>query len=318
MKSETEALACHFDELQARPFLAGVNGVRTSLAGGHKKTALTVLNDAGQPKLGLPDPTDKLAIPKNGAPSTIIIKPENPILTGILENEAYCLYLAKLIGIDVIDFHIIESSKENALAIARYDRTQKKDGSIRRLHQEDFAQTNNILPIQKYEIGGLVNGPDLKTLLLTSDHLLPTDELKLLDRVIFSILVANTDAHAKNYAMILSAEPRLAPLYDVSSVLLWDFVNQFYAQKIAGKKLKPVYITQNHWKQLAEQSNFNPYNVVIRVQHLVDEMVAKKGEACDLVAGQKGTSKKMVSHIAELVEAHALRIAGRLKKEAMW
>ncbi len=51
---------------------------------------------------------------------------------------------------------------------------------------------------------------------------------------------------------------------------------------------------------------------------MVDEMVAKKGEACDLVAGQKGTSKKMVSHIAELVEAHALRIAGRLKKEAMW
>ncbi len=121
MKSETEALACHFDELQARPFLAGVNGVRISLAGGHKKTALTVLNDAGQPKLGLPDSTDKLAIPKNGAPSTIIIKPENSILKGILENEAYCLYLAKLIGIDVVDFHIIASSKENALAIARYD-----------------------------------------------------------------------------------------------------------------------------------------------------------------------------------------------------
>jgi hypothetical protein len=41
--------------------------------------------------------------------------------------------------------------------------------------------------------------------------------------------------------------PRLAPLYDVSSVLSWPHVVQSYAQSIAGKKRAPDMIAGRHW-----------------------------------------------------------------------
>ena len=42
-ENEEDALIAHFKELGYRPFLAGRNGVRQSLAGGQKKSALAIL-----------------------------------------------------------------------------------------------------------------------------------------------------------------------------------------------------------------------------------------------------------------------------------
>ena len=82
-----EALSVHFDNLGMRPVLFGEDGVRLSLAGGQKKTALAVIGSDGLPKLRLPTAGDQLTIPKSEAPSTRIIKPDNPTLPGIVENE---------------------------------------------------------------------------------------------------------------------------------------------------------------------------------------------------------------------------------------
>ena len=314
LETDTEALSRHFDDLGQRPFLVGEDGVRLSLAGGQKKTALTVLNADGNPKLGLPEPTDRLAIPKTGAPSTIIIKPDNPTLPGIVENEAYCLTLAGLIGLRVVDCMVIEAGGRTALAVARYDRGLRRDGSVRRLHQEDFAQANSIYPGQKYE-QGTVPGLDLNRLLLTGNCLPPSEALKLIDQVIFNILVANTDAHAKNYSMILSGGAMMAPMYDVSSGLHWDHVNQYHAQKVAGRKRKPGDTARRHWDQIAEDAGLNARAVRLRVQELVDMMGAARVDATQGVTNQAGASAGMVQHVAELVERNALRIAGRLSDE---
>lgn len=312
--TDNAALDRHFDDLGKRPFLAGEDGVRLSLAGGQKKTALAVLGDDGRPKLGLPGPMDHLAIPKTGAPSTIIIKPDNPTLPGIVENEAYCLTLASQIGMSVADCMIIEAGDRTALAVARYDRVLRKDGSVRRLHQEDFAQANGIYPGQKYE-QGTVPGLGLNNLLKTGKHLPPIEALKLLDQVIYNLLVANTDAHAKNFSMILSGEPRMAPLYDVSSVLHWDHVNQYHAQKIAGRRRKPGDTAKRHWDRIADAAGLNARGVRLRVQEMVDAMVAARVKATQLVANQAGASIEMVEHVAELAEGNALRISGRLKDD---
>ena len=309
------ALNHHIDDLSHRPFLVGEDGVRLSLAGGQKKTALAVLGDDGRPKLGLPGVGDVLAIPKTGASSTIIVKPNNPSLPGIVENEAYCLTLAKMIGIPAVDCMIIEAGSTKALAVARHDRRLSSNGSIKRLHQEDFAQANGMFANQKYE-HGTIPGLDLNSLLMTGNHLPSRDALKLLDQVIFNILVANTDAHAKNYSMLLSDGPRMAPLYDVSSVLLWDHVNQYHAQKIAGRRRKPENIAKRHWDRTAEQAGFNARGVCLRVQELVDAMFAERVNATKTVAELTGASVRIVDHVAEIVEQNALRIAGRLEQVA--
>lgn len=307
------ALERHFEDLGRRPFLVGEEGVRQSLAGGQKKSALAVLDETGVPVLRLPKEGDVLAIPLNGAPSTLIVKPENPNLPGITENEVWCLRMAQAIGIDAAQATILQSSKRTAIAVLRYDRRVGRSGQLLRLHQEDFAQANGLPPGRKYERGTLP-GLDLKTLLETGRHVSASDALALLDQVIFNILVANTDAHAKNYSLILpvGAAPRLAPLYDVSTVLSWPHVVKTYAQSIDGKKRNPDMVAGRHWEAIAREIGYRPTDVKNRVQQIVDAMVAHKARVTADVTALPGATEGYVVQNAEAVEENALRMAGRL------
>lgn len=308
-----EALERHFADLGRRPFLVGEEGVRQSLAGGQKKSALAVLGPDGAPVLHLPNPGDVLAIPLNGAPSTLIVKPDNPNLPGITENEVWCLRVAQAIGIGSAQATVLQASQRTAIGVLRYDRRLGRSGQVLRLHQEDFAQANGLPPGRKYE-RGTVRGLDLKTLLQTGRYVSASDALALLDQVIFNILVANTDAHAKNYSLMLpvAAAPRLAPLYDVSSVLSWPHVVQSYAQRIAGKKRTPDMIAGRHWEALAREIGYRPTDVRHRVQELVDRLVAGRVAVTSEVATLAGATEGYVVQTAEAVEANALRMAGRL------
>lgn len=308
-----EALQRHFDDIGRRPFLAGEDGVRQSLAGGQKKSALAVLNLDGKPVLRLPGPDDDLAMPTNGAPSTLIVKPENPHLPGIVENEVWCLGMARAIGIDAAQATILRAAEQTAIGVLRFDREFGGKGRIRRLHQEDFAQANGIFPEQKYE-RVIPRGIDLKSILETGRHVGAKDALALLDQVIFNILVANSDAHAKNYSLLLpmADAPRLAPLYDVSSVLSWSHVNQYHAQNIAGKKRKPGETAARHWETVAREAGYRPSAVLERVRQLVDRMVAARVSVTEEVAAMPYASEGYVEQTAEAVERNALRIAGRL------
>ena len=308
------ALARHFADLARRPFLAGEEGVRLSLAGGQKKTALAVLDPSGAPVLRLPQPGDALAIPRHGAPSTLIIKPDNrELLPGIVENETYCLSLAAAIGIPSAHATILPAGERSAICVLRYDRRVSRTGALQRIHQEDFAQANGVPPGRKYERGSLP-GPGLETLLGTGRILPPADALALLDQLIFNILVANTDAHAKNYSLLwpVSSGPRLAPLYDVSTVLPWPDVVQYFAQNIAGRKRKPADIDARHWDAIAHSVGYRPTDVRKRVQELVDAMVAARVDVTRTITAFPGCVAGYVEQAAQLVEDNALRIAGRL------
>lgn len=310
------ALDRHFNDLAERPFLVGEEGVRLSLAGGQKKSALAVLGPDGAPVLRLPQDGDVLAIPRHGAPSTIILKPDNRHLPGIVENETYCLHLAQAIGIVSAETMILSAGARKAICVLRYDRRTNQVGALQRIHQEDFAQANGVPPGRKYE-RGTVPGPDLTTLLATGGHLSPADALALLDQIIFNILVANTDAHAKNYSLLfpVNREPRLSPLYDVSTVLLWPHVVQYFAQKIAGEKRKPCNVAGRHWDIISEAVGYRPADVRKRVQELVDGFVAQRVAVTLAVTSLEGSAEGYVEEAARLIEENALRIAGRLRGE---
>ncbi len=309
-----KALERHFADLRDRPFLAGAEGVRLSLAGGQEKSALAVLDAKGDPVLRLPQDGDILAIPLHGAPSTVILKPDNPLLPGIVENETYCLRLAQAVGINTAEVTILPAGARKAICVLRYDRRVNRSNELQRIHQEDFAQANGVPPGRKYERGTLP-GPDLATLLGTARHLPPKDALSLLDQLIFNILVANTDAHAKNYSLLLhvGGETRLAPLYDVSCVLPWPRVVQYFAQNIAGKKRKPGDVDARHWDSIAQASNFRPADVRTRVQELVHSLIGRRVEVTNAVAALPGSASGYVREAAELIEENALRIGGRLR-----
>jgi len=309
-----QALERHFDDLARRPFLVGEEGVRLSLAGGQHKSALAVLDRGGAPVLRLPERGDVLAIPRFGAPSTLIVKPDNPVLPGIVENETYCLTLAAAIGIPSAAVTILRAGARRAIGVLRYDRRVSDSGALLRVHQEDFAQANGVAPARKYE-RGTIRGLNLEALLGTGRHLPPTDALALLDQLIFNILVGNSDAHAKNYSLLLpiGSGPRLAPLYDVSSALPWPHIVQYFAQNIAGGKRKPSDVDARHWDAIAAIIGYGVADLRKRVRDLVDGMVGARVGVTKAVADLSGSAGGYVEQAASLVEQNALRIAGRLR-----
>lgn len=203
-------LAELLDRLPAVPMLAGEGGARLSLAGAQSKLPVVVTAHGG------------IAIPRPGEPSTHLIKPEPDRFPGLAANEAFCLALARAVGIDVANAEWREVAGTPLLLVERYDRTTV-DGKTHRLHQEDFAQALGVPSNRKYASEG---GPTFRDsfALLRSAATRPAREvLKLAEAAIFNLIIGNADAHAKNYSLLRgeSGEVVLAPLYDLVATHMW-------------------------------------------------------------------------------------------------
>ena len=222
---DAAALERIIEELPARPFLVGEDGVSMSLAGAQEKLPVAIIN--GQ-----------IAVPINGAPSTHILKPDNPRLPGSVQNEALCMVLARRIGLNVAPVTTGVAGERTYLLVERYDRTGTGN-NVRRLHQEDFCQALSRPPAAKYEFNGTgTRGPSIADMFaLVRQHMTARDINRLLDAVIFNAAIGNVDSHAKNYSILLGpGAPQLAPLYDLMSGLAWTNITQNHAQAIGGQR----------------------------------------------------------------------------------
>lgn len=175
------------EELPAKPFLVGDEGVSMSLAG-------------AQEKMPLAGGADHLTIPINGASSTLILKPDNPRLPGSVQNEALCMVLARRCGLPTAPVTPGVAGARAYLLVDRYDRTQA-DGRVTRIHQEDFCQALGRPPAAKYQHNQTgMPGPSLAEMFgLVRQRMTAREINRLLDAVIFNIAIGNVDSHAKNY-----------------------------------------------------------------------------------------------------------------------
>jgi serine/threonine-protein kinase HipA len=189
---QPEDLERVIEELPNRPYLVGEEGVSISLAGAQTKLAVAI------------DDTGRICVPMNGSPSTHILKPDASRLPGGVQNEAFCLTLARRMKIPTPNLTTGQAGKRTYLLVQRYDRTNET-GRWRRLHQEDFCQALGKPPSAKYESNRTgIGGPTLEDMFeLTRRHMPPTDRVRLLDMVIINVLACNTDAHAKNFSIMI-------------------------------------------------------------------------------------------------------------------
>ena len=156
--------------------------MRQFLSGGQKKSALAVLGPDGLPVRRLTGTDDVLAIPLNGAPSTLIVKRDNPNPPGITQTQLWCLRMARAVGIDAAQAAILKVSGRTAIGGLRYGRKLGRSDRVLRPHQEDFAQANGLPSGRKYERGTLPQ-LDLETLLETGRDVSANDALGLFDQV---------------------------------------------------------------------------------------------------------------------------------------
>lgn len=160
--------------------------------------------------------------PVGNAPSTHIIKPrqrrgEFPELE---LNEHLTMSVLRRAGLPVASTSYERFGDIEAVVVRRFDRTLTDDGRVRRIHQEDLCQATGTDPGQKYEHDG---GPGTSTIVNLFDaH--GVGPHRFVNAVIANYLVANSDAHAKNHAILLTddAPPTSAPSYDVASA--WPYV----------------------------------------------------------------------------------------------
>ncbi len=82
-----------------------------------------------------------------------------------------------------------------------------------RLHQEDLCQALGCLPDNKYTMYGGPNCAEALGLLTSTGPTAQTNAAGFLQMLFLNYLLAATDAHAKNYSIMLAADGshRLAP-----------------------------------------------------------------------------------------------------------
>jgi serine/threonine-protein kinase HipA len=157
-------------------------------------------------------------------------------------NEFTAMSLASMAGVDVPEMKLVELDKLDnlppinlpdeklAFAIKRFDRNDDQ-----RIHMEDFAQVLVKYPHEKYnsasyeQIGKILYN-------FSGDGLADTQQFAR--RLLVNILLANGDAHLKNWSLLYSDQvtPRLSPAYDIVTTSVYIENESQYALNLGKTK----------------------------------------------------------------------------------
>jgi serine/threonine-protein kinase HipA len=142
----------------------------------------------------------------------------------------------------------------------------------------------------------------------------PTEIVHLLDRVIFNVLACNSDAHAKNYSvMIRAGKASLAPIYDIMCGEVWENVTKNLAQKIAGIS-RGDNLKRMHWVQFARECGLNPRQVIDRVEALAKSAIAEAELAASEVVAMPAGDHAMLGLTRQAVERRAHQLLTQLRE----
>lgn len=292
------------EDLPKRPFLVGEEGISISLAGAQEKLPVSLVDDA-------------IAIPMSGAPSTHILKPDNKNLFGTVQNEALCLVLAGHCGLRVARATTGTAGSRSYLLVERYDRVLI-ERRWRRIHQEDFCQALGKPPAAKYERNRSgIRGPTLADMFaLVKRYMTAADQLRLLDAIIFNVLICNTDAHAKNYSILFHGRrAELAPLYDLMCAAAWENVTRNLAQSI-GEKTRGDHIHARHWDRMAAACGLRAVAVRRRVAALAKKTEAAIDAACNDVRAMPAGDHVMLPIFADAIRRRCTTVVTNLRSGA--
>lgn len=228
-----------------------------------------------QPKTALWFDGTRWGLPHGTTPTTHILKPGVLDLDGSAHNEHFCLNLAQRLGLPTASSHIQQFEDETAIVIERYDRLATPSG-VTRVHQEDICQALAIAPAKKYENEGGPGARAIVSLLREVSSQPESDVDTFLSALVFNWLIGGTDAHAKNYSLLIGAgsRVRLAPLYDVASALPYSDIPQQklkLAMKLGGKyRLKDI--GRHQWHKLATELSLEPEHVLSMAHALAERL----------------------------------------------
>lgn len=222
--------------------------------------------------------TDRITIPMSGNNGWWTAKLPDRSLRELTVNEYLTMRWLSAANYPVPPVHLAPASAvggipeglvdpaEPIYLIERFDRMPD-----RRVHFEDFAQILNVAPIFKYgELGGSYDG-----LAAAIYHLVgEIGYFDYIDRLIAMLVIGNTDAHLKNWALIYpdGHTPKLAPVYDFHSLTIYrSYRYAPIALSLNGQK-QSMSVGLDDFRRLAEQAGADPEQTAARCIDAIDRL----------------------------------------------
>lgn len=280
--------------------------VREQRAPGTDASTLGQFSLAGaQPKLALFEQNRKWGRPTGRTATNRILKPPTREYRGFAENEHFCLDLAGFLGVGSVTSRVMHFKDEVAIVVERFDRG-KHGRAYHRIHQEDVCQALGVMPTRTYENEGGPGIAEILNLLRTASSKAQEDIERFLRATVLNWVLAATDAHAKNFALLHGpgGEVRLAPFYDIVSVLPYADARLYrvkLAMKVGGEYLVRR-INRRSWESLAKSNGLPTSHVLENVNHVLEQLAS----AVDAVAHRainEGLAKSLIESLAARVRS---------------
>lgn len=190
----------------------------------------------------------RYVIKRHGVAGDTILKLPTARHPDLVQNEFFCYRLAEAVGIQCAQAEIISRADadlpewipfEDVLAIKRFDRFENSA----RIHMEEFAQVLGYAPKQKY---GKNMMEDYAKILASLEQLSSQpaiDVPEFVRRFVAFILMGNTDAHLKNWAIMYpdGVHFQLSPMYDpvcISALMKSVPESDYGINRMIDEKLK--------------------------------------------------------------------------------
>lgn len=273
-------------------FLGEEERTRLSLAGVQDKLPVAIFGDT-------------ISLPLDGSTSTHILKPPNHRFPTLVENEAFCMILARAMGLAVpaVSLRRVRDD-ESVYLVERYDRSIDRDGQVSRIHQEDFCQATGTSYRLKYEEKG---GPGFQACFQVVGRCRNplADRIKLVDLAIFNYLIGNADCHAKNVSLLYDSgpNPSLAPFYDLVCTGIYNLSRQM-AMGIGGV-YDPRDIDAQAWADFAEQAGIrSPKPVMDALKRMAGAISGRAAETAKGMIARYGENP-VYGQIIEVIEQRA-------------
>jgi serine/threonine-protein kinase HipA len=281
-----------------------------SLAGAQAKTALLFRNG-------------RWGIPSGATPTSHILKPAVVGLDDHDLNEHLCLDAARRAGLVVARTDVARFDEESAIVVSRYDRVQVGERLVR-VHQEDLCQALGFPPSRKYENEGGPTPVQIVELLRMAMPTRAADDAvwRFVDALAWNWLIAGTDAHSKNYSLLLAGnDVRLAPLYDIASALPYGVHEKKLRLAMKLGDHYDVFTHRNPWPQTATDIGVEVEALTARVADLAaraPDAFADAAQAPDVTALKRELPYRLVDLVAERVSRCRvlLRVPARRPRSA--
>ena len=185
------------------------------------------------------------------------LRPDNK---AVAVNEFTAMTLASVVGVNIPDVTLVELNmldglppinlpdEKLAFAIRRFDRDENK-----RIQMEDFAQVLMKYPHEKYSSASYEQ--IAKVMYRFSGDSL-ADFQQFARRLLVNILLANGDAHIKNWSLLYSdgRTPRLTPSYDIVTTNVYIQNEKQYALNL-GKTKAWYEVSFAHFENWAKKAD---------------------------------------------------------------